>query len=1093
MLLSLQLLNALLNRRSFVLKCLVAFVLIASPQVPIQSAFSQTTQGPSNALRGIYPSGSTAPSNLSGPNVNPQGNVSEDLAKIYTSNPLGSESYPTDPSVTPQESESLAEQAAEQDANVTSWLSNILIPSTDAPPWVMNILNDIITQTGKVVQKWIKDFNHGWAAPTASTLSVVLYQEVFNPNVAVLSQSQTGTDTVTQQIQHVGGIIYTIAQDLLLIMFILTVWKFTADAAWRGGHAMGAVGRLIFTAMLLMAWPDIYAFIIQISNELINAIYPQNGTQGAAQLANAIMGAIDAGAVATTAAFVSMLAPVAGTLAGSVLAGGIGGAAGGMVGGAIGFVADVVFIILATIVVFELLYVIILKTIQIILLFAQFMFAPMFLLFFVHPETENIAIGYMRAVVEVSLWSFVWVGLLRLLSIVMSADYAIWGEILLSIGVLQVMISVPEFIAHARISPASDFLTSGLLDYGVIRGMRGMVAGGQHLFERTAGYFGSQRLAASDIGRSTVTSLPNLAAGGNAALLGGMAAASAGGQPFTGGTIPPGAGGPPMGPGGRPGTPPASGGPSALAGLTGAGAAPAGFRSGMLGAPTGGPVRPGVGGMLAALGTGAVLGAALGGESSDSLTSRFPPARYDEKGNVYEPTKDLAKNIFDRKGVFINYKTPGNYIHSDADGNTHIGVRAGANAMEIGRLHNIAAFSKLIEQDPIAKGAARQAAINAGEDKPVGFGERVAAGIMAHHGRSYKTSQNARQNFQQGMARQAVLGATAYVGGEAGNAFTQHLVRRFGPWTPEMDARSAYLATNMDDPNSGYHPAYSPATRAVLDSGVLFTDPARAAAANPHVMATRPYQRKHAILAVAKISEDLAKAQNPGASQHVLEAAIGRIAMSMGPEMVAAATAIQLESGGRDVSYQTVENVNSLWASRYVRDPGAAYHVLDAAVKGMSGTAPGRGAVYANVQVPNQFDYSRATGFIQNMAMSGFPEALMRSPDVVHVAYQLSHEGGGNIDLPVIATAYRALGESHVNEANIHTVDSMINSGWRSRDIERPSIWTAEALVNSGYHPTRRLVNLVMEQSSWHPAPNQSLTPEIHSMVDDAMFRRRGS
>ncbi|MFT2612571.1 hypothetical protein, partial [Escherichia coli] len=42
---------------------------------------------------------------------------------------------------------------------------------------------------------------------------------------------------------------------------------------------MGPVGRLIFTAGLLLAWPTIYAFEIQISNEMIKAIYFNSADQ----------------------------------------------------------------------------------------------------------------------------------------------------------------------------------------------------------------------------------------------------------------------------------------------------------------------------------------------------------------------------------------------------------------------------------------------------------------------------------------------------------------------------------------------------------------------------------------------------------------------------------------------------------------------------------------------------------------------------------------------------------------------------------------------------------------------------------------------
>src|SRR6185369_256926 len=91
---------------------------------------------------------------------------------------------------------------------------------------------------------------------------------------------QQGTDDISPYIRQGADTMYGIAVDLLLLLFILCIWKFWADAAWRGGgNLMGAVGRLIFTAGLLLAWPTIYAFEIQISNEMIKAIYFNSAQQ----------------------------------------------------------------------------------------------------------------------------------------------------------------------------------------------------------------------------------------------------------------------------------------------------------------------------------------------------------------------------------------------------------------------------------------------------------------------------------------------------------------------------------------------------------------------------------------------------------------------------------------------------------------------------------------------------------------------------------------------------------------------------------------------------------------------------------------------
>src|SRR5205823_5549232 len=80
--------------------------------------------------------------------------------------------------------------------------------------------------------------------------------------------------------REAADVMYGIAVDLLLLLFILCIWKFWAEASWQGdGNLMGPVGRLIFTAGLLLAWPTIYAFEIQITNEMIQAAYANTPEQ----------------------------------------------------------------------------------------------------------------------------------------------------------------------------------------------------------------------------------------------------------------------------------------------------------------------------------------------------------------------------------------------------------------------------------------------------------------------------------------------------------------------------------------------------------------------------------------------------------------------------------------------------------------------------------------------------------------------------------------------------------------------------------------------------------------------------------------------
>jgi hypothetical protein len=94
----------------------------------------------------------------------------------------------------------------------------------------------------------------------------------------------------------------------------------------------------------------------------------------------------------------------------------------------------------------------------------------------------------------------------------------------------------------------------------------------------------------------------------------------------------------------------------------------------------------------------------------------------------------------------------------------------------------IAHFAALYQQYAEAHDAARQAAIDAGEDQPQGILDRMAAGIMANNGQSWSQTPKARHNFEQSLPRHATAGAQAYVHGLPGNAYTEFLLQYFGPY-----------------------------------------------------------------------------------------------------------------------------------------------------------------------------------------------------------------------------------------------------------------------------------------------------------------------
>ncbi len=409
--------------------------------------------------------------------------------------------------------------------------------------WVSNLFANI----GQLIGKWITEFIEGWVADTVQFLTAFLRIFVLNPNIAVnglnqgLGQPGTQSDDISPYVRQAADVMYGIAVDLLLLLFILCIWKYWADAAWRGGgNLMGAVGRLIFTAGLLLAWPTIYAFEIQITNEMIKAIYFNSADQ-VAMLDAAMAAAVKGGLVATAAGLAHVFAPVIGTAAGGIIGTEVGGLVLGTVGEIVSFAGLIIFLVLGGILIAELIYLLVLKAIQTALLTAQYMFAPIFLVFFATPDTESVCAGYIKSFVEVSLWTFVWVGLLKILVIILYSDFNPWGKIVMAVGILQIMIQVPAFLARAQISPMSDFISAGLITGFALKGAMMMGNQMQKAFGAAWNWYESKEKMMAPQKQGAELNVPSRAA--NPELLSDMRAAAEGkplaGQPNTGMPGPP--------------------------------------------------------------------------------------------------------------------------------------------------------------------------------------------------------------------------------------------------------------------------------------------------------------------------------------------------------------------------------------------------------------------------------------------------------------------------------------------------------------------------------------------------------------------------
>jgi len=424
--------------------------------------------------------------------------------------------------------------------------------------WGDDIISNLFANIGQLIGKWLTEFINGWVSDTVQFLTGFLRVFVLNPNIAVNGMSNVpgggSSDDISPFIRQGADVMYGIAVDLLLLLFILCIWKYWAEASWRGGgNLVGAVGRLIFTSGLMLAWPTIYAFEIQITNEMIKAVYFNSADQVSA-LDAAMAAAVKGGLMAGAGLIANATAPVAGQAFGGLLGTGPGGIALGTVGNLVAFVGLIIYLILGGILIAELVYILVLKAIQTALLTAQYMFAPIFLVFFATPDTENVTSGFVRSFVEVSLWTFVWVGLLKIFVIMILSDFNPWGKIILAVGILQMMIQVPSFLARAQISPMSDFISAGLISGGLLNAGKALGSTLQSRGMQLAKYIGGDTTTGAARGpeMSKKADLEGLAHGPrDPHLLKGIRDASRG----TGGEGPKGAKDGAVGPDGKPITP----------------------------------------------------------------------------------------------------------------------------------------------------------------------------------------------------------------------------------------------------------------------------------------------------------------------------------------------------------------------------------------------------------------------------------------------------------------------------------------------------------------------------------------------------------
>ncbi len=361
----------------------------------------------------------------------------------------------------------LVVQEAESNASNFSWLTNLLNwASGDSDDnaeaqglqyfWE-NTLRKWIENIGSLLQQLLDQLVIYVIEPIAQLLTGLLIQFAYNPDVSV------GTDSFSKNVQDLAKWVQFVANDLLLLFFLLSIWRYWANAAWKGGSMMGAVARIIVAASATTAWPTIYHYVILISNSLTQYLISQN-VINATTIASAVARAITD--IATGKATLSFV--------GTMLSSGQLNFWSGLAIPIIALAQLMLVIAIGLAIIGSIVVFFTMKVIQLIIIIAAFVFAPFFLCLLVSPDTDSVVSGFIRSFVESSLWTFVWTIFLMLFIFIATSNVSgadvnghlnvsqnpqnPWFVLFLELGILQAMIQTPGYLSRGKISEAGEFL-----------------------------------------------------------------------------------------------------------------------------------------------------------------------------------------------------------------------------------------------------------------------------------------------------------------------------------------------------------------------------------------------------------------------------------------------------------------------------------------------------------------------------------------------------------------------------------------------------------------------------------------------------------
>lgn len=777
-------------------------------------------------------------------------------------------------------------------------------------------------------------------APYLAELIIwVLNQATYNVNIAA-GQPKAIADLV----KPVTDTMRAMAFDLLLLLFVLSIWKYWTEGATKGGsNLMGAVGRLIATALLIMSWSTISDYIIQISNDMISQI---------------LFTGKDAGLIETA---MRKLVNIGLTgLAGTIL---------------VYFLGGITFFLLLSILLIQAVYLLVLKSVQTALMIAQYMFAPIFLVFFASTSTERIATTFIRSCVEISLWSFVWIGFVRILIIILGSNWNIYGQIITVIGMLELMLSVPGFMAKAQISPVSELIAGAVafrmgskMAEGV--GKRfGLTKSSGLLSKGYDALFGQKDKTQSGLdGMSSATqsqlnTLRNAANGGNG-----------GTPPFTG----PGGGNPPP----TPGTPP----PGTTSATVSAGLP--GGRT--VSATTGQPRSTGATGSGSTAGTPGTGSPTAGAPltAGQGPANATPPRRLRTPiGNAQGLTQQANGDVLNKAvGDLFDKYNKGKLAFGTSDSDQteflHDGLN-GVTAINFGRNATEEDKAKAIIQAALANRAMTNA------------NGRRAAEAAAGHWLGQPDPANAdkptMQKWNNAVNNACIKGAQQYMSGQRGNEVSQLLGATNGAYSADQEAAAIHALTDDTLAHSPFNPNYKKTKEAVEQAELPVNAATMAMAASPEGSRLRGQALNAGYNALAgTLGRSLAAAgHTPGTTGYT--AALGQAITNSTPERQRAAAAVGvgfLNTGEADGFTQDDWEVWVNKTENEARNQGMRPDAVVSGLRGMMNTPAARKDASAGAGTADRLN--KATQAFSAMREERAPVAAFASESFAGYMYDLA-------------------------------------------------------------------------------------------------------